>query len=50
MTLAQQDIDARVQAGFAKAAFISDLGIRPTACGTGWVEAELQILAQQQRP
>ena len=44
MTLAQQDIDARVQAGFAKAAFINDLGIRPTACGPGWVEAELQIL------
>ena len=44
MTLAQQDIDARVQAGFAKAAFINDLGIRPTACGSGWVEAELQIL------
>jgi len=44
MTLAQQDIDARVQAGFAKAAFINDLGIRQTACGSGWVEAELQIL------
>ncbi|MBD9482654.1 PaaI family thioesterase [Pseudomonas sp. PDM14] len=32
-----------VEAGFAAANFIGDLGIHPTACGPGWVEAELTI-------
>lgn len=32
-----------VEQGFADANFIQDLGIRATACGPGWVEAELDI-------
>lgn len=44
MTIEQSTIEARVQAGFSRANFIADLGIRPTACGAGWVEAELSIL------
>ena len=44
MALDQSTIEARVDAGFKRANFIADLGIRPTACGSGWVEAELPIL------
>ncbi|MGP0172057.1 PaaI family thioesterase [Pseudomonas sp. NCHU5208] len=33
-----------VEQGFANANFIQDMGIRASACGPGWVEAELDIL------
>ncbi|MBM7061425.1 PaaI family thioesterase [Pseudomonas sp. UL073] len=35
-----------VEGGFAAANFINDVGIRPTDCGPGWVEAELVIAAR----
>ena len=44
MSMNQQQLEAFVQSGFAQAAFCGDLGIRPTACGPGWVETELAIL------
>lgn len=44
MPIDQRVIEARVAAGFKRANFIADLGIHPTACGPGWVEAALPIL------
>ena len=41
---ANPDYKAMVEAGFAAANFIGDLGIAPLDCGPGWVEAGLDIL------
>lgn len=32
-----------VERGFARAAFVMDVGIRPLDCGPGWCEAELVL-------
>lgn len=40
---ANPDYRAMVEAGFASANFICDLGIQPLDCGPGWVEAALVI-------
>ncbi len=32
-----------VEQGFARAAFVTDVGIRPLNCGPGWCEAELVL-------
>ncbi|MEH6492334.1 PaaI family thioesterase [Halopseudomonas sp.] len=44
MSIEQKAIEARVADGFKRANFIVDLGIEATACGAGWVEAEMPIL------
>lgn len=40
---ANPDYRAMVEAGFASANFIGDLGIQPLDCGPGWVESALVI-------
>ena len=41
---ARPDYRELVEAGFAAANFVCDLGIRPLDCGPGWVEAAVDIL------
>ncbi|UAW99200.1 PaaI family thioesterase [Halopseudomonas nanhaiensis] len=43
-TLPSERQRAIVEAGFARANFVSDVGIHMTDCGLGWVEAAVDIL------
>jgi uncharacterized protein (TIGR00369 family) len=43
MNIRNDNYQERIQAGFASANFVNDVGIRLLECGPGWCETELSV-------